>query len=238
MPKVVSIRDGLRLPGPTDRLTIIGPTGSGKTHAATWHLSNAFFDSIPYIVINPKREELILNIERLEHMDVADKIPEYPGIYNVSPLPSDAGLVNDLLVKVWDHENVGLWFDEGFMFGTGDGVDYVFTQGRSKHIPVIFLMQRPVWVSRFAVSEATFFQYFGMVNTKDQDIVAGLTTGPTPERSLPVSEFLPEYHSFYYDVPRKRNFLFKPMPKANVILDRINSRLDTLYGTQKRYAFL
>lgn len=239
MSKVIPI-DGakLRLPGPRDRISIIGPTGSGKTHAGTWHLSNASFDRRPYLVINPKREELILSIENLEQMDVSDEIPKYPGIYNLSPMPSDADLVNDLLMRAWDRENVGVWFDEGFMFGTGDGVDAIFTQGRSKHIPVIFLMQRPVWVSRFAVSEATFIQYFGLTDTRDRSTVAAFTGGPTPERSLPVDEFLPEFHSFYYDVPKKRNFLFKPMPSAEEILSRIDSRLDAMYGKQKRYAFL
>lgn len=234
MTKVTPIdRDIPRLPGPSDRITIIGPTGSGKTHAATWHLSNADFDERPYIVINPKREELILSIRGLQHMSVADEIPEQPGIYNVSPLPRDAEYVNDLILRVWENENVGLWFDEGFMFGTGDGIDAVFTQGRSKHVPVIFLMQRPVWVSRFAVSEATFIHYFGLSDKRDQATVASFTSGPTPERSLPVDEFLPEYHSFYYDIPRKRNYLFKPMPSANKILSKINSRIAAMQ--QDRY---
>lgn len=240
MVKVISIDEHqLRLPGPTDRTTIIGPTGSGKTHAATWHLSNADFDERPWIVINPKREELILSIQNLRHMNVTDPIPDYPGIYNVSPTPWEAKDVNELLLRVWDNENVGLWFDEGFMFGTGDGIDVCFTQGRSKHVPVIFLMQRPVWVSRFAVSEATFIHYFGLGDARDRATVAGFTTGPTPERSLPVDEFLPEYHSFFYDVPKRRNYLFKPMPSREQILRRINSRLRVVEEEQgKQYAHI
>jgi len=239
MAKIVPI-DGvkLRLPGPRDRISIIGPTGSGKTHAATWHLSNASFDRRPYIVINPKREELILSIENLRHMDVSEDVPNEPGIYNVSPIPSDAELVNDLLLRIWEHENCGVWFDEGLMFGTGEGIDALFTQGRSKHIPMVFLMQRPVWVSRFAVSEATFIQYFGLSDARDRVTVASFTGGPTPERSLPVNELLPEYHSWYYDVPKKRNFLFKPMPSADVILNKIDDRLETLYTKHRRYAFM
>lgn len=239
MAKIIPI-DGsnkLRLPGPRDRIAIIGPTGSGKTQAGAWHLSNASFDKRPFVVINPKREELILSIEGLEQMDVAEDVPKWPGIYNVSPLPSDAPLVDDLLMRIWNHENVGVWFDEGLMFGTGDGVDAILTQGRSKHIPVIFLMQRPVWVSRFAVSEATFVQYFGLSDARDRATVSAFASGPTPERSLPVDEFIPEFHSFYYDVPRKRNFLFKPVPTADVILSQINSRLAAMQP-QRKYNYL
>lgn len=219
MAKVIPI-DGnkLRLPGDRDRLTIIGPTGSGKTHAAVWHLSNASFDRKPWVVINPKREELIDGIDGAYSMDLNDT-PKYPGIYDVQPIPSDAPLVDALLVRIWDNENIGVWMDEGLMFGTGDGIDALFTQGRSKRIPMIMLMQRPVWVSRFAVSEATFIQYFGLSDERDQRTVQAFAP------NLPTSQHLDTYHSFYYDVPRKRNFHFKPMPTSDKILDKINSRL-------------
>lgn len=227
MGKVIPI-DGnkLRLPGDRDRVTVIGPTGSGKTHASIWHLSNASFDKKPWIVINPKREELVSYIDGAYTMDLTDT-PKYPGIYDVQPIPSDAPLVDNLLLRVWEHENIGVWIDEGLMFGTGDGIDALFTQGRSKRIPMIMLMQRPVWVSRFAVSEATFFQYFGLEDERDQRTVRSFA------RNLPVDAHLEQYHSFYYDVPRKRNYHFKPMPKANTILDRINSRLAAMKPQRK-----
>lgn len=219
--------DKPRLPGPRDRIAIIGPTGSGKTHAALWHLGNASFLSRPYLVINPKREELLEGIERITPMDVTDDIPKYPGLYDIQPLPRDADLVQDLLIRAWDNENVGIWIDEGLMFGDGEGVEAILTQGRSKKCPCIFLMQRPVWVSRFAVSEATFVQYFGLSDKRDRATVKSFA------ENLPVDEPLGKFHSFYYDIPRKKNFLFKPMPDAATILDTINSRMDTLKPQRK-----
>jgi hypothetical protein len=226
MKKVIPINgDKIRLPGPSDRVTIIGPTGSGKTHAAMWHLSNASFTSRPYIVIDPKREELVSQIEGAEYIGVGE-IPKYPGIYVVNPIPSDAPLLDKMLIDVWDHENIGIWIDEGLMFGTGDGIDACFTQGRSKKIPIIMLMQRPVWVTRFALSEATFVHYFGLEDERDQKTVRAFA-------KIPVWEQLEQFHSFYYDVPRRLNYHFKPMPKADKILDRINSRLDELKPRRK-----
>lgn len=222
MAKVIPISgEKVRLPGPRDRVAIIGPTGSGKTHAAMWHLSNASFTSRPYLAINPKREELIAKIDATP-MDVTDDIPKYPGIYDIQPLPSDDELVSDLLMRAWDREDVGIWFDEGLMFGKSDGLDAVLTQGRSKRCPVIFLMQRPTQVSRFAVSEATFVQYFGLRDKRDREIVTSFA------EYLPVDIPLEKYHSFYYDQPRRLNHHFGPMPEASKIIDKIDSRLSTL----------
>jgi len=226
MAKVIPIDgDKIRLPGPRDRITIIGPTGSGKTHAALWHLSNASFNVRPFVVIDPKREELVAQIEDAEYIDVGE-VPNEPGIYVVNPIPSDAPLLDKMLMDIWEHENIGIWIDEGLMFGTGDGIDACFTQGRSKHIPMIMLMQRPIWVSRFAISEATFIQYFGLEDKRDQQTVRGFT-------KIPVADTLPRFHSYYYDVPRKQNYLWKPMPSADYILGRINSRLSELRPKRK-----
>ena len=227
MAKIIPIDgDKIRLPGASDRTTIIGPTGSGKTHAAIWHLSHANFTSKPWVVIDPKREELISQIDGAQYIDY-NEIPKYPGIYVVNPIPSDAPMVDQMLTNIWDRENIGVWIDEGLMFGTGDGVDAVLTQGRSKHIPVIMLVQRPVFVSRFAVSEATFIHYFGLVDKRDR-----LTVSSFAEK-LPVNLELERFHSFYYDVPRRKNYHFSPLPESNKILDTINSRLDTLRPQRK-----
>lgn len=225
MGKLLNI-DKPRLPGPTDRLAIIGPTGSGKTHAAIWHLGNANFTEQPWVVIDPKREELISRIEGAQYIDIGT-IPDRAGIYVINPLPKDKIFVDRMLIDIWDRERIGVWIDEGLMFGTGDGIDAVLTQGRSKRIPLIMLMQRPVWVSRFAVSEATFIQYFGLEDERDQATVRAFT------KNLPVDATLEPYHSFYYDVPRKRNFHFSPMPSADVILERINTRLETIKKKRK-----
>ena len=226
MAKIIPIDgDKIRLPGPRDRITIIGPTGSGKTHAAMWHLANASFTSRPFVVIDPKREELVAQIDGAEYIEVGE-VPKYHGIYVCQPIPSDGPLVDKMLLDIWERENVGIWFDEGLMFGTGDGIDACFTQGRSKQIPMIMLKQRPIWVSRFAISEASFIQYFGLKDARDRSIVRGFS-------EIPVESRLDRWHSFYYDVSRNRNYHWKPMPEANKILNRINSRLDSMKPQRK-----
>jgi hypothetical protein len=226
MSKVIPIDgDKIRLPGMRDRVTIIGPTGSGKTHAAMWHLSNASFTTRPWVVIDPKREELVSQIEGAEYIGIGE-IPKHSGIYVVNPVPSDQPMIDKMLLDIWDRENIGVWIDEGLLFGTGDGIDACFTQGRSKRIPMIMLMQRPTWVSRFAISEATYIQYFGLIDERDKRVVRGFA-------KIPTDQTLPRFHSFYYDVPRKRNYHFSAFPSADKILDRINSRLDTMKPQRK-----
>lgn len=219
----------VRLPGQTDRITIIGPTGSGKTHAALWHLSNAPFDVMPWVLIDPKRETLISQIEGADYIDFAS-VPDKPGIYIIQPLPSDADVLNQYLLAIWEKENTGVWIDEGLMFGVGDGIDALFTQGRSKHIPVIMLAQRPVWLSRFAISEASFIQYFRLKDERDRRTVGAFS-------SIPVDERLPKFHSYYYDMSQDISFHFAPMPKSDQILSRINTRMDAI-KPRKKYTFM
>src|ERR1035437_1879166 len=162
MAKVIPIdgKDKIRLPGATDRITIVGHTGSGKSQAALWHLSNANFDKRAWVIVDPKGEEKINSIDGLEHIEIG-KIPKYPGLYAVHPTQYDSEALDDYLYNILQHGNIGCYFDEAFLCGTGPGFTPFLIQGRSQHCPAITLNQRPVLVSRFAFSESQFFQCAG-----------------------------------------------------------------------------
>jgi len=212
----------MNFPNDTQRLSIVGATGSGKTHAALWHLSRRNYDLKPWIVYDFKEDDLIADIEGTYEIGLADPIPIRPGLYVVHPNPNQVDAVEDHMWRIWKQENTGVFIDEGFMVGTNnDGFRALLTQGRSKHIPMITLSQRPVWLDRFVFSESEFFQVFRLQHRKD---VASV------EEFIPydLSKRLPPHWSYYYDAPTDQLIKLKPTPDLKVILDTFNMKLSTL----------
>ena|SRR5271165_567018 len=209
-----------RLPTSTQRIAIVGRTGSGKTIAGLWHLSNANFDVMPWVIIDYKTDEHIGKIERAQYID-SSYTPKNPGIYVIQPEPDDENM-REFLTRIWQREGTGVYLDEGYMIGENKKVEQRFktllTQGRSKHIPMIVLSQRPVWISRFVWSESDFYQVFDIAMEDDIDTI---------QRMLPKGSFrrMPDFHSVYYDVSKRRITYLSPVPGEDEILDRINSRL-------------
>lgn len=217
----------IRLPNSKQRITILGRTGSGKTVAALWHLSNANFDRKPWIVIDFKTDENINTIEKARYIDV-DEVPKHAGIYIMQPMMDQMNILANTLEKIRIKENVGIYIDEGYMMGEDTDVESKFTalltQGRSKHIPMIILAQRPSWISRFVFSESDFFQIFHLQDDRDVKTIASF---------LPKNAYyrMPDFHSVYYDVGRNRVNFLKPVPRESEILEKIDDRL----SKQRKY---
>ena len=230
MAKIIPIdgSDKVRLPGPSDRITIVGHTGSGKSQAAMWHLSNANFDRKPWLIVDPKNEEKIASIDGIEHIDVGE-IPKYPGIYAVHPSQYENDELDAYMYDVLQHGNIGCYFDEAFLCGFGPGFTSLLIQGRSKGCPAITLNQRPVMVSRFAFSEAQFLQCFSLTDDRDYKTLKGFAKIPDFEKNP-----LPEFYSYYYDVRWKRCYRMQPVPKIDAILDRIETKLNAR-ETRRKY---
>lgn len=212
---------GPRLAVPRDdqRITVIGKTGSGKTQAGLWLLSNRSYTQRPWIVLDFKRETLIGAVPGRQYLGLNDKIPKHPGLYIVQPNPSDEEEVEDLLWRIWHRERVGVFIDEGYMLSArSPGFQAILTQGRSKSIPVIHLTQRPAWVTRFAFSEADYIQLFQLTDTRDHKTVKQFMP-------LPIEEPLPQYWSWWWDNGRNIKRVLRPVPDATTILDRFHDRL-------------
>lgn len=209
----------IALPNDTERITVIGKTGSGKTQAAMWWLSGRSYTTRPWIVFDFKREKLINAIPGREYMGVKDRIPKHPGIYIVQPHPWENEEVEELLLRIWDRERTGVYIDEGYMLHKASpGFQAILTQGRSKSIPVIHLTQRPVLVSRFAFSEADYLQLFQLTDMRDIKTVKYFMP-------LPIEQPLPEFHSWWWDNGRNVRRVLQPVPDAATILDRFYVRL-------------
>jgi hypothetical protein len=209
----------MRLPNDSQRLTMYGQTGTGKTIAGLWHLSHRSYTRRPWVLFDFKGDEHIAQIPYAEEIGLKHP-PKQRGIYIVRPVPeADEEAVEDFMWQIWRRENMGVFIDEGYMVGRGNGAfQALLTQGRSKSIPMITLSQRPVWMNRFTISEADFHQVFRLADQSDRDTV---------QRFIPhdVQGRLPEYHSYYYDVGQDSLTKLKPVPDMDEILQTFEDRL-------------
>ena len=207
----------------TQHTAVIGKNGTGKTLAAMYLLSRRPFETRPELVIDFKRDDHIarLNAEEIP----VGSIPEKPGLYVVRPDVSRKKDLVPTLEKAYRRENIGIFIDEAFVLSQdkdAEGMlENLLTQGRSKHIPLIILIQRPLWVSRFVFTECSFFQLFHLQDKRD---------AITLQAVLPESAFdrLPPFHSAYYDVGRDQLDFLAPVPGEDEIVSRINQRIKAM----------
>jgi len=212
----------VRFPNDTQRLSIVGATGSGKTIAALWHLSHRDYMSKPWVIYDFKTDEAINGLEYAQHIEVTDPPPEKPGIYIAHPHPSQVPEVEEQMWQIWERGDTGVYIDEGYMVGSNNkAFRALLTQGRSRHVPMIVLSQRPVWMDRFVFSESEYFQIFRLQHKKDYENV---------QQFVPVAlkERLPEFHSYYYDVGRDEVVVLKPVPDKDAIIHTFNTRMRKL----------
>lgn len=213
----------MRFPGDTDRHAIYGMTGSGKTQFGLWCLSQRNYDRKPWIILDFKRDKIIRKIPRLEEIGLNSSIPKHAGLYVVRPLPRDIdnGGVTDWFYSVWKRENTGVFIDEGAMLPQHDeGFRALLTQGRSKHIPVIMLSQRPAYISAYVHSESEFRTVFFLQHQPDLKRVKEYLPPGAPS---PYD--LPEHHSIWFAARDKNCMIMAPCPKESSILDTFDSKV-------------
>lgn len=203
----------VRLPNNKQRTVLVGRTGTGKTVAGLWHLSNYDLANEPWIIFNFKGDEHIESIKEAQDIGF-DYLPKKDdaGIFVITPSPYDLegtmkerSAVDKYLLKLWERENIGLFVDEAFVMGNSPALVLCLTQGRSKRIPVILCTQRPVWITRFAFSEASFIQVFDLNDDRDiQTVESFVPVDWDEERPLA------PHQSYYYEIDN--NFLIRMNP--------------------------
>lgn len=209
----------MRFPDDTQRHVIVGATGSGKTQAALWHLSNRNYHEMPWVIYNYKGDQSIDDIPGAYDLET-DEIPTEPGVYITHPLPDED--LEPQMWALWDRGDVGAYVDEGYMVGRNNkAFRALLTQGRSRHIPMIVLSQRPVWLDRFVFSEAEYHQIFRLQHRKDREAVEEFVPADLEKR-------LPEYHSYYYDVGQNHVNVVRPVPSIHQIHSTFAERLARL----------
>lgn len=224
-------RDGMNFPDDTQRLVIVGTTGSGKTHAALWHLARRNYDQKPWVIYDWKRDEFINSIEGAYDLDVRAPAPEHPGLYIVHPIPEDDDdAVTVQMVDIWNKEDIGVFVDEGYMVSSKNhGFRKLLTQGRSKHIPMIIGTQRPVWMDKFVFTESEFKQVFRLQSDEDlkkmKEYIPQITA---LARLYPLAGKDRRRWSYYYDGTEDRLLPLRPVPDQDAIRAMFNAKLARL----------
>ena len=204
-----------QLPDNTQRLVIVGRTGTGKTQAAAWQLAMRDIGFFRWIIFDFKGDELLNDMGATE-IDLGE-LPKKPGLYIVHPTPDETEGVEDYLWKIWASGNIGLFIDEGYMIGNSAAFRALLTQGRSKRIPMIILSQRPVWLSRFVFSEADFYQVFWLNDSEDRKAMQRFIPFDMERRQQ-------KFHSVYYAVSLDSIDILSPAPDKERILQQINAK--------------
>lgn len=197
-----------------------GKTGEGKTVAGLWHLSQRSITERPWVVFDFKGDEHIAALPYAHETDLRE-IPKEPGLHVVRPVPeADDDAVEAAMWSIWERGNTGVFIDEGYMVGQRNkAFKALLTQGRSKSIPMITLSQRPVWLSRFAISEADYHQVFFLSDESDRETVQRFIPHDFPAKRLP------RFHSYYYDVANDEFLGLKPVPPIEAIMATFQARL-------------
>jgi DNA helicase HerA-like ATPase len=219
------------MPRPDQRVLILGSTGSGKTTVGAWLLSEANFDQMPYIMVDYKRDSLLGSIDRRRQIGL-NEIPKEPGLYHLKPNPvSDDERVENWLLKVWSSRNTGLYVDEALRLPTSrktGAFETILTQGRSLHIPVIALSQRPVDLTRYAFSEANHVVIMRLTDLRDRKKVTEYVPDVGHDYRLK------KYHSIWYSVDENKRYSMAPVPDGGRILETFDKRLKALQNVKRR----
>lgn len=212
-----------RLPNDTERYIGCGMTGTGKSQAALWQLSERSYDLMPWVILDFKRDELIAQIPYTQPINY-DASLDKPGLYILRPGPLDVdeGHVDRFFLRLLDMENCGIFIDEGYMMKNSSGLNAVLTQGRSKRLPIIFLTQRPKLISIFAFTEAQYIQVFYLQFEQDRGRVQEYFPSDV---DVEVVKDLPEHESLWYDAKQREVVQLKPVPSLDTILRRFDERL-------------
>ena len=217
-----------RLPNDSNRIAILGRTGSGKTQSALWILSRKDFFRTPWVILNYKGDELIDSIPYAQHVELG-YVPTRGGIYIVHPLPGETEEMQAYLWQLWERQHVGIFVDEGYMLADDPAFLALLTQGRSRRIPMMVLSQRPSWITRFAFTESQFIQMFSLTDRRDLKTVSQFVSRDDIEEMV-----LPEFHSLYFDVSWNRSWILRPVPKEEEILATIEQKFVDHEESQRR----
>lgn len=215
-------------PALDEHTTIVGRNGCGKTQLGCMLLAKRDLRKERWIALDFKGDELLNSIDNAQFID-GSKIPKHPGLYIKQFRRSGADEINNFLWNIWDHEDTGLYIDEGYMVPQGDDGAYkgLLTTGRSKRTPVITISQRPVRISRFAFSEVSHVAVFALNDRRDwKTLDEVLPDGFTEWLPEQYGEKLPKYHSRWYSVKTDGRYIVEPVPEADEIIEMINSQLE------------
>lgn len=170
---------------PSEHVALAGMNGSGKTY-----LAGALLSWSPRLVVfDPKGllyNEPNWNLTRWSEAGYRKLRKGKPARLWVPPLDSDEEY-EQLFDKILRLVGLRVYIDE--LYGVGPpvgsrGLRNLYTRGRQLGISVWASFQRPVWVPKYALSEAAWKFVFHLENIDDRQIMAQWGFGESAYREL------------------------------------------------------
>jgi len=181
-----------------EHVTLIGPTGQGKTTLA---LSILQMRDFVLAIATKQRDPVLYTLEGMGYQRVT-KFGEQPA--DVKPkivlaanlprgtesLPTQKRVVHDALTTVYIQGGWTVYLDEA------SEVELLWQQGRSSGISVVAAAQRPVFVPLSAFSQATHLFLWRTSDRRDLDRIGALGSHDSRAISAEVAS-LPRYTVLY-----------------------------------------
>lgn len=187
---------------PGEHVAIIGTTGTGKSYLMSRVVAMRRFVAIfqtKFDDIKYPGYKTVTSEKPLANLKVTDSV----GRFRIVPeFNHQASVGHNLFRQVWLSGGWTLVVDELYyahqILRLEKMVAMLMTQGRSKRISMVTGMQRPVSVTRFALSEATHVFAFRLEG-RDAKIISDVAG----DDFAYVSTKIPKYHFAHYHVPTR-----------------------------------
>lgn len=181
-----------------EHVCVIGDTGSGKTY-----LMSQLAKLRKYVVIlRTKPDDIVFkgfvhekraaSLNNIKHDHILIDLTKMRTMRHLQGWEA-----RQVLDKVWDMGRWTVFLDEGFYLqrklGLVNELEMLMTQSRSLKVSVVVGMQRPAWVTRFAITEARHVISF-RVEGRDLAIIKESTTANMAE----AVRRLPRYHFAHF----------------------------------------
>jgi hypothetical protein len=216
-------------PANDEHVTIVGRNGCGKTQLGCFLVGRKNLKKERVVALDFKGDDLLNSLKYAKSVD-GEKVPRKPGLYLRHFNRASPDQINDFLWRIWEEEETTVYIDEGYFVPQGETDAYkgLLTTGRSKHIPVITLSQRPVRISRFALSEVSHVVVFDLNDRRDwrtlDEVLPDGFTEWKPEQ-FPGPK-LPRYYARWYNVKTDGRYVIEPVPSADEIRELIDDQLE------------
>lgn len=182
---------------PSEHLSLIGQTGTGKSTLAAFLLQGRRYK----VVFRSKPDTVHYNTDRTVKTAAGLDDTRYDSFTLVPRYQQQAREFRLATERVWQQGGWTAYFDELFYLSErlrlGEPIERLLTQGRSKNISVAVGMQRPARVSRFAISESTHVLSFGLEG-RDAKELSYATTRAVED----AVKALPHHHFVWFKRPR------------------------------------
>jgi hypothetical protein len=164
---------------PGERFVVAGRTGSGKSTLASWFLSRSIQH---WVILNPKHTPFYRQLpDSIVHRKfkprdlLSDARRRKFVVLELAGVEAEPQFMDGIIA--WLHaalRNIGLCADELYTLHAssgraGPGLTGWLTRGREYRQSFLGLTQRPVWVSRFVFSEASYLIEMDLTFEEDRE---------------------------------------------------------------------